>query len=147
MSLTDEEAAELERLTAKATETDDADTVVEAVADTAEAVADAVGEAVAEAVTEVEHQEELELPDPIEQATADAIRIGAEADADVIRIEAQADADAQRIAAEADAASQVIETVGDEMETAEEAEPPMPEPDQAPKTSHPFFRPLWGSRK
>lgn len=139
--LSPEEQSTLDALLARQAEPDTSE-VVDAVTETAEEVAGAVAEAVAENVEPDPIM--VELPDPIEQATADAIRIQAEADADVIRIEAQADAERQRIAAQADADSQVIETVGDELaQEAVEEQPPMPEPDQAPKTSHPLFKKLW----
>jgi hypothetical protein len=155
MALTPDEQAEFARLSAKMTEPDpDPAPVVgaagEVAADVGAATAEAVGEAAAAAASAVADQTPdvapvvIEAPDPIEQATAAAIVIDAEATADVQRIEAVTDAELRIRAADEDQADDGA-PVGDLLD---ETFGPIVEelaPDAPPKPVHGWWR-TWGSK-
>ena len=102
-------------------------------ADVATEVVEAVAPAVADVVANA--QPVIDMPDPIDAAAGDAIRMEASSDAEVRRIREEADARIRVIEAEARAAAGIIETAADaapEPEVVElEPDPVTPDPGAA----------------
>lgn len=143
--LTPTERAALLRAQADELEAGSTPDPIDVATEVVEAVAPAVAEVVANAAPVID------MPDPIDAAAGDAIRMEASSDAEVRRIREEADARIRVIEAEARAAAGIIETAADaapEPEVVElETEPVQPDPgadDSDPKATRGFLSRWFG---